>query len=306
MKQLTLSGFLLVFFFAAIHTYAQQVPDMDFTYPIKKTMYEAGKGSTIVLDEAHFNYHTLNGRYAPFGKLLTKDGYVLESGNEIFTPDYLSKIKILVVANAMPDSSKEWRLPAKSAFKENEIKALKQWVEEGGSLMLIADHMPFAGCSAQLSLAFGFNFIDGFAMRRDKKPEIFSRKRNNLNRNIITAGRTKEEQIDSLMFFTGQGFIAPKEATILTSLNNEYEVLLPTLSWGFNETTPRMSGLSLVNGAFMEYGKGRLVVMGEAAMFSAFLSGPLKIKSGMNHPNASQNAQFLLNIVHWLDRGVGE
>lgn len=304
MKQFTLLGFLIVFFCSTSLTQAQQIADMDFSYPIKKTMYETGKGSTIVLDEAHFNFHTLSGRYAPFGQLLKKDGYVLQSGNERFTADYLSKIKILVIANAMPDSSGEWRLPAKSAFQENEIKVLKQWVQEGGSLMLIADHMPFAGCSAQLSLAFGFNFIDGFAIRRDKKPEVFSHKRNNLSQNIITKGRTKDEQIDSLMVFTGQAFIAPKEATVLTRLNDDYEVLLPSIAWGFSEATPRMSGQSLVNGAFMDYGKGRLVVMGEAAMFSAQLSGPLKVKAGMNHPVARQNAQFLLNIVHWLDRGV--
>jgi hypothetical protein len=304
MKQLTLLCFLIVFFFSTTLTQAQQVADMDFKYQIKKTMYETGKGSLIVLDEAHFNFHTLAGRYAPFGQLLQSDGYVLKSGNERFTSEYLSKIKILVIANAMADSSAEWRLPAKSAFKESEITALKQWVQAGGSLMLIADHMPFAGCSAQLSLAFGFNFIDGFAIRRDKKPEVFSYKRNNLNQNIITKGRTKDEAIDSLMCFTGQGFIAPREATVLTRLNDDYEVLLPTVAWGFSENTPRMSGQSLVNGAFMDYGKGRLVVMGEAAMFSAQLSGPLKVKAGMNSVNAKQNAQFLLNIVHWLDKGV--
>ncbi|HEY1054158.1 MAG TPA: hypothetical protein VGE24_03460, partial [Emticicia sp.] len=139
-------------------------------------------------------------------------------------------------------------------------------------------------------------------LRKDKKPEVFSFKRNNLNQNIITKGRTKDEQIDSLMVFTGQGFIAPKEATILTNLNENYEVLMPAKAWGFNEATPRISGQNLVNGAFMNYGKGRLVVMGEAAMFSALLSGPVKVKAGMNHPNARQNAQFLLNIMHWLDR----
>lgn len=302
MKKLTLSGFLLVFLFSISLTYAQQVADMDYNFTIKETMYEAGKGSLLVLDEAHFNYHTLSGRYAPFGQLLESDGYVLQGGGEKFTNEYLEKLKILVIANAMPDSSAEWKLPAKSAFEESEIAAVKKWVEAGGSLLLIADHMPFAGQATQLSQAFGFNFIDGFAIRRDKKPEIFSRNRNNLNHNIITKGRNKEEVIDSLMVFTGQGFIAPKEATVLTQMNDDYEILMPPVAWAFGQTTPRMSGQHLVNGAFMNYGKGRLVVMGEAAMFSAQLSGPKKVKVGMNHVNGKQNAQFLLNIIHWLDR----
>jgi hypothetical protein len=54
-----------------------------------------------------------------------------------------------------------------------------------------------------------------------------------------------------------------------------------------------------VQGAYMNYGKGRIVVFGEAAMFTAQLQGKNKI--GMNEKSASQNAQFLLNTLHWLD-----
>lgn len=302
MKQLTLSGFLLVFLFSISLTHAQQVADMEYNFTIKETMYEAGKGSVLVLDEAHFNYHTLSGRYAPFGQLLSSDGYVMQPGTERFSDEYLSMMKILVIANAMPDSSAEWKLPAKSAFDQKEIEAVKKWVEAGGSLLLIADHMPFAGQATQLSQAFGFNFIDGFAMRKDKKPEVFSSQRNNLKHSVITKGRNKHEAVDSLMVFTGQGFIAPKEATVITQMNDDYEILLPPIAWAFGQNTPRMSGQHLVNGAYMNYGKGRLVVMGEAAMFSAQLSGPKKVKVGMNHLHGNQNAQFLLNIIHWLDR----
>jgi hypothetical protein len=49
----------------------------------------------------------------------------------------------------------------------------------------------------------------------------------------------------------------------------------------------------------MNYGKGRVVVFGEAAMFTAQLQG--KSKVGMNEKSASQNFQFLLNVMHWLD-----
>ncbi|MBK7474909.1 MAG: hypothetical protein IPI11_02400 [Haliscomenobacter sp.] len=41
---------------------------------------------------------------------------------------------------------------------------------------------------------------------------------------------------------------------------------------------PRRSGRQLVNGAMMSYGKGRIVVMGEAAMFSAQLAGAQRQK----------------------------
>ena len=284
-----------------ISSYAQFVADSTFDYIINNPVYQKNKGPVVTLDEAHFNYHRLGGRYYAFGKLLQKDGYVLKSGNEQFSAAYLSTMKILVIANALADTSK-WKLPSKSAFSKDEVNELHTWVYNGGSLFLIADHMPFPGAIEKLANAFGFNLINGFAMKKDKMPEIFSRSRNNISSNKVTEGRNKSERIDSICIFTGQSFIAPKNATIITSLNDDYEILLPTVAWEFSDNTPRMSGIGLANGAYMQYGKGRLVIMGEAAMFSAQLAGPQKNTMGMNSPLAKQNPQFLLNIIHWLDK----
>lgn len=280
---------------------SQQVADSAFSFDIKNPIYARGMGPVITLDEAHSNFHTLSGRYYPFGQLLQKDGYILKSGHEAFSSSYLSGLKILVIANALSGTGL-WRLPTRSAFSKDEILSLNQWVSGGGSLLLIADHMPFAGAAAQLALSFGFNFIDGFAHRKDDNLEMFSRGKNNLASSRITNGRNNSERIDSILFFTGQSFIAPKDATVISFLNDDYEILLPEVAWQFNDTTPRLSGQGLVNGAYMEYGKGRVVVMGEAAMFSAQVSGPQRNKAGMNHSDARQNPQFLLNLIHWLDR----
>jgi hypothetical protein len=52
----------------------------------------------------------------------------------------------------------------------------------------------------------------------------------------------------------------------------------------------------------MKCGKGRIVVFGEAAMFSGQLGAGLSwIKVGMNSSEAKNNYKLLLNIVHWLD-----
>jgi len=50
----------------------------------------------------------------------------------------------------------------------------------------------------------------------------------------------------------------------------------------------------------LQYGKGRVVIFGEAAMFTAQLQGPDRRPMGMNQPTAKQNPQFLLNVIHWL------
>ena len=119
---------------------------------------------------------------------------------------------------------------------------------------------------------------------------------------LIAYNHAWHTRIDSVMIFTGQAFIALENATIISTLNDDYKILLPTVAWEFNESTPEISGQGFINGAFMEYGKGRVVIFGEAAMFSAQLLGQQQEKMGMNHPGAKQNPQLLLNIIHWLDK----
>ena len=74
---------------------------------------------------------------------------------------------------------------------------------------------------------------------------------------------------------------------------------MPQTAWEFKKDTPVRSAEDFAQGAYMKYGKGRIVVFGEAAMFTAQVQG--KDKVGMNQKSASQNAQFLLNIFHWFD-----
>ena len=84
-------------------------------------------------------------------------------------------------------------------------------------------------------------------------------------------------------------------------LNSNFISSMPDTAWVFREDTPRIPVGGWSQGAFMKFGKGRLAVFGEAAMFTAQVSGKSKRKMGMNHPAAKQNAQFLLNVIHWLD-----
>ena len=58
----------------------------------------------------------------------------------------------------------------------------------------------------------------------------------------------------------------------------------------------------MLQGAAIEFGGGRVVLLAEAAMLSAQLAGPQRNRMGMNHPEAAQNAQFALNVVRWLAR----
>jgi hypothetical protein len=75
---------------------------------------------------------------------------------------------------------------------------------------------------------------------------------------------------------------------------------MPQVAWQFSRLTPRLAGAGMLQGVVLTHGRGRVAVFGEAAMFSAQIAGPQRRPMGMNDPAAPQNAQFLLNVLHWL------
>ncbi|RAW00346.1 DUF4350 domain-containing protein [Pseudochryseolinea flava] len=275
-------------------TLAQQVADTLFKPVLSKPMYSKGNGPSVYIDEAHNNFHTRDGRYKPFTYVLEADGYVVDKNTKPFSSESFAKGGILVIANALHESNTtRWTLPTPSAFTDEEITTINRWVKEGGSLFLIADHMPFPGAAEKLAASFGFKFVNGFAVGND----IF-KVGAGLHRNIITAGRESSEALESVKTFTGSAFEIPNGAVPILSLNENYKIKSPETAWEFNKRTIVTSGKDLHQGAYLEYGQGKVIVFGEAAMFTAQLQG--KNKMGMNSKDASQNLQLLLNILHWL------
>jgi len=294
--------FLLLLFVTGI-TNAQQIGDPDFNPPIFNPAYPPGKGSIIYIDEAHNNFHTMDGRYKPFAELLARDGYVVKPFKDSVTKKSFEDVDILVISNALNSrNTQDWTLPTPSAFKENEIYNIVEWVRDGGSLFLIADHMPFPGAAQDLAEAFGFNLNNGFAFdSTGSGTQLFIREDGTLKDNIITNGRTVQEIVDSIYSFTGQAFQIPKDATPILFLNENFISLMPDTAWNFKDDTEKISVSGWSQGAVKKFGNGKVAVWGEAAMFSAQIAGEQKAKVGMNAPKAKYNYQLLLNIIHWLD-----
>ena len=280
---------------------AQQVADSTFIYRAAAPAYPTGTGPVVALDRAHHNFHRIDGRYMAFAKVLEADGYTMKANEAPFTAQSLSGTRILVIANALGNDG-PWVLPTAPAFTKEEVTAVDTWVRQGGSLFLIADHMPFGGAAARLGRAFGFNWVNGYAMRDDGGTERFSRRQGTLAEHPITSGTSKQERIDSIAVFTGSAFLPPLQATRITDLQDDYFILLPESAGQFSDTTAWIDGRYFANAAALEHGKGRVVCFGEAAMFSAQRQGPDRLPMGMNQPGAEQNPQLLLNIIHWLDR----
>lgn len=88
--------------------------------------------------------------------------------------------------------------------------------------------------------------------------------------------------------------------------DERYLLLETDTDWVFGPGTRYTDINGWSQGAFMRYGKGRVVVSGEAAMFPAQLADPSQATVGMNSDFAEENYKLLLNIIHWLDKRIDE
>lgn len=307
---------IAIFLLLAGCSSSPQVPDKSYAPEIKDSAYGAGEGPLVCVDEAHNNFHTIENRFWAFGELLRRDGYVVQGSKEKFSAEVLGRCDILVIANAMLETGDwgEYPYPTPSGFTEAEIAAVQTWVEQGGSLLLIADHMPLAGVAAKLASAFEVQFNDGYALKSFEgeenleaafaKPTIFSVEDNTLIPSPITRGRNENESVTNVRSFTGQAFQAPESAQPVLVLPDDFISLMPVKSDDFGADTKRIPVGGWLQGAVMSFGSGRAAFFGEAAMFSAQLSEGQPM--GMNAPMAEQNFQLVLNLMHWLSGILAE
>jgi len=300
-----LSALMLLSLSGAI--YAQQVPDTEFKPRMEKPAFAEGKGPVVLLDEAHYNFHTASGRYQTFANLLRRDGYVVTASAAKFNQDSLKAGKILVIANALHENNQNnWSPPNPSAFTDAEVAAVRDWVNAGGSLLLIADHLPFPGAADRLASAFGIHFNNGYAMEPKSPPGplTFDKENGLLLDHPVTRGRAANERVDAVITFTGSAFQVKKGEPILRFSDDAMAFMPKVFGEALTNDAAKTPIQGWLQGATVRFGNGRVAVFGEAAMFSAQLAGPNRAPMGMNAPAAKQNPQFLLNVMHWLS-GLG-
>lgn len=280
---------------------AQQQYDPDYTPTVEHPSYPVGKGPVVAVDAGHNNFHTADGRYKPFADLSRSDGYAVRGLDGAFNDESLQGIEILVISNALNERNREdWSLPTPSAFTASEIKAVRGWVETGGALLLIADHMPFPGAAEELGAAFGLHFSNGMVGQGPRRAATikFDRSGGGLADHAVTRGRDASERVEYVVAYGGSGFQAPKDAQTVLVLDETAVSFTPERAGNFGPDSPQEAVGGWLQGATLGVGKGRLAVFGEAAMFSAQVAE--KMRFGMNSPNAPHNQQFLLNVMHWL------
>lgn len=275
--------------------------DLSFHPDIKNPAYPPGKGPVILVDEAHNNFHIAVGTYIPFAALLKRDGYIIQRARSKINPKLLQSCRIFVIADAQPPDEKGDPL----TFSQQEIDILNAWVLEGGSLFLITDHMPDPGAIEKLALSFGIRVNNGYvlngALTGRERPIVFGGPGDKLAEHPIINGRGPSEKISSVATFAGSAFQAGPEFQPLMIFGPGRRSWMPKEYWTFPPGTPNISVAGWFQGGVSEFGNGKIVFFSEAAMFTAQVFDQGKVRAGMNSPLGKDNAQLLLNVVHWLD-----
>jgi hypothetical protein len=278
-----------------------QKADPDFDAKVARPAF-TDKHPRVLFDEAHFNFHTAAGRYKPFVDLITNDGYRVTPNKEPLTAKSLAACDLLVIANALGAAKMNDPKASAAAFSEAECDAVRDWVRGGGSLLLIADHLPMGAAAERLGQRFGIHMSKGYTADKSHHDKtggpswlVFSRENKLLGDHPIVRGREAAESLKRVTTFTGQSLKGPEGSVAFLKLaDSAFDFSLPDRK--------EVSAAGRAQGIALRLGKGRVVALGEAAVLTSQLvqlPGQQPRRPGMAFPG-SDNRQLALNIVHWL------
>ena len=155
---------------------AQQTADSHFDARVDKHAFTKNF-PRVLFDEAHFNFDTTNNRYKPFADLLFNDGYHIAVNRQPFTKASLASHKILVIVNPLGAEDADDEGADRSAFSAAECNAVNEWIRDGGALLLIADHAPFAAAAEELAKKLGIDMSKGDTKDSTRPMSLFTRAR---------------------------------------------------------------------------------------------------------------------------------
>ena len=182
-------------------------------------------------------------------------------------------------------------------------------MQNGWSLLLIADHAPFGGAAEVLSERLSVEMSKGNTTDIDNHDDqmrgagslVFSRENRLLNDHPVTRGRNVSERVGRVISFDGQSLKGPNGSAAILSLSDSAIDFSPDPPFGPTPRTQTPAG-GRAQAIALSIGEGRVVVLGEAAMLTAQVARvPFqdRMRIGISREDID-NQQFALNIMHWL------
>lgn len=284
--------------------------DTSYDTSVAEPAY-ASDHPVLAFDEGHREHHESRGTYTPFAELARHDGYKITRIDAPITESELAGVRVFVIACAQGEGD----IGDAPAFSPAECTAIERWVDAGGGLLLVTDHFPFGSAAESLGKKFGVEMSKGMtsdAIQYDREwtddtQLDFNRENRLLAIHPVTEGRSAAERVGRVVTYTGQSVRGPSGSTMFlrhgptavmraphpkveqtangTRVVVEYGEETPAEDWG--------QGVALV------HGRGRVVVLGEAAMLTAQKDGERRI--GMN-AKGNDDRKLALNTLHWLSK----
>ncbi|MGP0065573.1 MAG: hypothetical protein ACLQGP_18460 [Isosphaeraceae bacterium] len=282
---------------AALGIGGRQSIDPDFNARVARPAYaDAAPHPRVIFDEAHRNWYSAVGSFSPFANLLSNDGYRVIRNRETYTREVLRTGDILIIADAARASGPRGSKP-KPEYTDAECDAIRDWVKNGGALLLIIDAPRSGGAAENLARRFGVDLSNRLtsdpvnSVKRNSTWLILSRQNQLLRDHPITRGRDVSERLDRIQTFDGTSLKGPEGSIPFLKLG-------ATAVDRVGRSNDRVPASGRAQGLAFRFGQGRVVVLGGAGAFTAEIHA-WETKMGMNVPGID-NHQMALNIMHWL------
>lgn len=260
-------------------------------------------GSTsglLCVDEAHRNVQTATTGYTTLVAIADGLGLRLRASKEELSSEALAGCAVVVSAGAR-GAGKDRPMPERAApaFTADEVAALARWTEAGGGLLVVTDHPPIGSAMAPLGTWLGIEMGNAFTEDPEHRGEepgeiVFSRAGGLLGEHPILEGRNPAERVDRVSSFVGQSLALPPRSRALLVLGPRAQDRERQAPDGFTWSDPAPNdplrpASGRAQALALEVASGRVVVLGEAAMFAdAALA---------KHPG---NRQLAANVLRWL------
>ena len=281
----------------------QTIIDTEFSFVF--TPFPHPHGSTVLIDSYHPSiFHNKSPGKVDTGiiDILQKDGF---KANFLLQP--LMENSLTTGTNIFAIIG--MRNKRTRVLSENEIVALKRWINGGGSLLLVVGHYPNGEGAIELMKALGVEYLNGYAnypgLPGEKQDELCSHFAMSRENNLLTSHPVVAKNnpvmlpVNRVKFLCGGAVFRKPEDVIL-------DMPAGTNIYYHNEDNGNLvlsegSGQQLAGMIGFKYGKGRVVVAADQGIFRNLIK-IFDSKRGyvtMNDPQAD-NAALFVNTMRWL------